>query len=197
MAEKKSKKIGFDLDDVLMSFSDSLREHFNLKYNKNVKRSDITSFYVEEFFDIDPTEARKAIDDFYHHEDHAQALPLEGSLDSIKKLSINNKLYIVTARPDLVKEITQKWLDKHFPNLFETIQYTNHHDKEKRRKKSEVAKELEIEIFIDDSLDNAKDISESGIPVLLFDTPWNQTEELPELVTRVYSWEEIFENLNK
>ena len=87
-------------------------------------------------------------------------------------------------------------INKHFPDLFKEIYFINYfHGAGKKRTKSEVCKELGIEIFIDDSLYHANDISSIGTPVLLLNTPWNQGEVKPP-ITRVYSWKEIVEKLS-
>src|SRR3989344_2457939 len=41
-----------------------------------------------------------------------------------------------------------------------------------KRTKVKVCKELGIEIFVDDCLENVNDVVNSGIPELLFDAPW-------------------------
>lgn len=196
-----SKNIGFDLDDVLLNFSDALREHMNRKYNKNVQREEITTFFVEEAFDISPKDARETIDDFFFHEDHLMAAPVHGSQEVIGRLSKNNNLHIVTAKPDILDSVTKGWLKEHFPDKFEVVYFANwfsggHEESKKKRKKSEICIECGTEIFIDDSLETAADVSSVGIPVLLFNTPWNQRENLPDNVTRVYSWEEVEKEIN-
>lgn len=40
-----------------------------------------------------------------------------------------------------------------------------------------------------------EDVANCGIPVLLFDAPWNQGEMKPP-ITRVHSWDEIVEILS-
>jgi len=185
------RKIGFDLDDVLLNFSDPLREYMNKKYSKSVLRSDITGFFTESIFGIGPEDTVKTIEDFFTHDDHINTLPVEGSRDVIKRLSQSNELHIVTAKPEHIKEITNIWLEKHFPGNFKQVHFANFFGSQMRRKKSEICLELGVDIFIDDSLDNAIDISDAGIPVLLFDAPWNQSENIPENVTRVYTWSDI------
>lgn len=194
---KKSKIIGFDLDDVLLNFSDVLRGHMNEKYKKNIGRNDITTFFVEDAFGITPQDARETIENFFFHDDHLKAVPIDGSQDVIERLSKENNLHIITAKPDTLNEITMQWLDKYFPNKFEAVHFANFFgDKEKKRKKSEVCLECGTDVFIDDSLETATDVSSVGIPVLLFDAPWNQKKNLPEKVTRVYSWDDIEKEIN-
>ncbi len=194
---RKPKKIGFDLDDVLLNFSDVLRDHMNEKYKKNVQRDEINTFFIEEVFGISPIDARETIDNFFFHDDHIRALPVNGSQEVIERLSENNTLHIITAKPDTLEEITKEWLSRHFPDKFEAVYFANWFaNNEKKRKKSEICLEQETDIFIDDSLDTAVDVSSIGIPVLLFNTPWNQRENLPHNVTRVYSWVDIEREIN-
>ncbi len=193
----KSKNIGFDLDDVLLNFSDILRDHMNEKYKKNVQRDEINTFQIEGHFGISSIEARETIDNFFFHDDHLKAIPIKGSQEAIERLSKSNNLHIITAKPDMLEQITKEWLDKHFPNKFKAVYFANWFIKnEKKRNKSEICLETGTDIFIDDSLDTAVDVSSVGIPVLLFDKPWNQKVDLPDNVTRVYSWEEIEREVN-
>ncbi len=198
MSKEKPKNIGFDLDDVLLNFSDALREHMNRKYMKSVNRDDITTFFIEEAFGISPIDARETIDNFFFHQDHIDAFPVDGSKDVIDRLSKANKLRIITAKPDILEGITKEWIDKHFPHKFENIHFANWFSKDKiKRKKSEICIEYNIDIFIDDSPETARDVSSVGIPVLLFDTPWNREEKFSDNnVTRVYSWDQIEKEIN-
>ncbi len=198
MDSNKKRKIGFDLDDVLLNFSDALRFHLNRLLKKDFERSDMTSFRVENVYGITGEEMRKIIDNFYLHDDHINAEPMEGAVESIKNLAEKNDLYIVTAKPDHLEKITLDWVNKYFPGIFKEIHFANHFNSLKKKKmKSQICTENGIEIFVDDALDNSLDLANKGIPVLMPDRPWNQTNDLPELIKRVYSWEEIMRELNK
>lgn len=193
----QKRKIGFDLDDVLLNFSDVLRGHLNEKYDKNVQRHEITTFMVEDAFGISSQDARKSIEDFFFHTDHLTASPVGGAQEAIERLSKNNSLHIITAKPDILEQITKEWLGRNFPDMFDAVYFANWFSKDKeKRNKSDICLECGTDIFIDDSLDTALDVSSVGIPVLLFDTPWNQRENLPTNVKRVYSWEEIEKEIN-
>ncbi len=193
----KNKNIGFDLDDVLLDFCDALLKHLNKKYNKDVKREEINSYFVEDFFDIPRSEGRALFDNFFFHNDHLQAVPVSGAQDVVERLSKDNDLHIITAKPEILKDITHEWLATHYLERFSSIHFANFFtDTHKKRKKSEICLENNIQIFIDDSYETAVDVSSVGIPVLLFDTPWNQNDHLPKGVKRIYSWEEIEMEIN-
>jgi uncharacterized HAD superfamily protein len=124
--------------------------------------------------------------------------PSEPSIEAIKELPRNNTLIVVTAREDAHIEITHAWLNLHLPDIFNSVIFTNHNhaDATKRRKKSEVCKEQNIDVFIDDSMSNVLDVSSVVKRVFLFDAPWNQGE-LPENAERVFGWDEIVEKLKQ
>ena len=64
------------------------------------------------------------------------------------------------------------------------------------RLKSDVCKELGVEVMIEDSLSQAKEIAPCVRKIFLLDCPWNQGD-LPMNVARVYSWDEIVEGLGE
>ncbi|KAF8942644.1 hypothetical protein BGZ47_006295, partial [Haplosporangium gracile] len=113
-------------------------------------------------------------------------------------------LVIVTARQQFVADLTKKFVDRHFPGIFESIYFANHFLTEQEKltfvskPKSVICRDVHAQLLIDDSLENALEVSKAGIPVLLFDLhgkyKWNQIEEgqqLPDKVTRVKSWKDI------
>lgn len=197
--KNNQKIIGFDLDDVLLAFNETINDWHNVQYGTDKKKEDFVSSGYANIWNCSEEEVAKRIFDFYISKEHLDSPVVEGSVEAIKELKAdNNKLYIITAKPDTLREEMETWLDKNFPNMFDGIYFTNQfHGKGLKRTKSEFCKDLGVEIFIDDFLHNAKDISDSGIPVLLFDAPWNQVGLENELITRVYSWKEIVEKINE
>lgn len=49
-------------------------------------------------------------------------------------------------------------------------------------------KNYNIEVFIDDSMKNCNQLSESGIKTYVFDTRINENIECDSKIKRVYSW---------
>src|SRR3984885_4276999 len=119
MQSKKSKIIGFDLDDILLEFDDPMREYHNVTYNTNLKREDSRIWNLWDRWDCTPEESVKRLQDFFAHEYHFNALPVSGSMRGIQTLKENNTLVIITAKPENLREKTLEWLDTHFPNMFE------------------------------------------------------------------------------
>jgi len=190
--------IGFDLDDVLLSFQDTMRQYHNETYGTNYTREQDNTWNLWERWNCTPEESVKRVRDFFAHESHHAAPPLPGSVDAIRALKQNHEFCIITAKPESFKEKTEEWLEKHFPNMFDKLVFTNaFHGDGKKRKKSEVCNELGVQIYIEDAMHNAQDVADNGIPVFLMDSPWNQGELPSPLITRVFSWDEIVEKINK
>ena len=187
--------IGFDLDDVLLNFNDALHPYHNSRYGTSYQIENITSFDLAKLWGVSEEEKNKRVLDFYSSPEHWDAEPVAGAVKGIKNLKQYHNLSIITAKPEELKDKTLEWLNKHFPKMFDGIHFVNHYGSGQRRGKGEVCNELAMEIFVDDSLDNVKDVANCGIPVLLFDAPWNQGEVKPP-ITRVHSWDEIVKILS-
>jgi uncharacterized protein len=190
-------RIGIDFDDVIFNLSDHLLKFFNDRFQTSFKRDEITAYEMRTLWNLNHEQEEKVIMDFCFSELHHGCLPVKGAIEAIKELSRNHTLIVVTARDDARIEMTHKWLDVYLPTMFDSVIFTNHNheDAGKRRKKSEVCKEQNIDIFIDDSMGNVLDVSSVVERVFLFDAPWNQGE-LPENAERVFGWDEILARLS-
>lgn len=185
--------IGFDLDDVLFDFIGPLIEWHNSTYGSTYTREDFFSYDFSKVWKCEGEDAIDRIWRFYHSEQHTQAQPLAGSVELLHTLKNKYRLVIITARPDSVEVMTRAWIDTYFYGVFESIVFANHfHNSSQKRTKSSICQELDVRLFVEDALHNAHDIAQSGIPVLLLDRPWNR-EEITGPITRVYSYETLFE----
>ncbi|OHB16575.1 MAG: hypothetical protein A2544_00995 [Candidatus Zambryskibacteria bacterium RIFOXYD2_FULL_43_10] len=183
--------IGFDLDNVLLNFSEALHAHHNATYGTKYKTKDVKFIELHKVWNCTEEEAKRRVFDFFGSQNHWSALPINGAVEGIQKLKHSHRLFVVTSKPEELREKTLEWLDRHFPKKFDEIHFTNqYYGNGPERTKGEVCKELGIEIFVDDFLHNVEDVANLGIPALLFNAPWNQGEVKPP-ITRVYSWDEI------
>jgi uncharacterized HAD superfamily protein len=194
--KKSGKIIGIDLDDTVLNFCDPFLAFHNVRRGLSYTRGHIKRFHIEEIWGCTRDEAIQMVHDFCHSDEHRNAVPVAGAVEAIADLAERHTLHIITAKPSLLKNETLAWIGKYFPEHFKDIHFTRdtisqelHH-----RKKSLIAQELGVELFIEDSLENALSIAAVDIPVLLLNEPWNQAD-LPPLVTRVHSWEEIVQKV--
>ena len=168
----------------------------NTVYGTKYRRSDICNFELQPLWGCSLNEVVQRINDFYNSTYHENLQPVLGAVESLEKLRQNNTLVLITSRPEHVRDVTEKLLQRYFLNFFNEIHFLGHYHgiQTRRQTKGEVCKNIGVEIFIDDSLEHAKTVCQEKIPALLFDTPWNQGT-LPENITRVFSWDEILEKL--
>lgn len=107
-----------------------------------------------------------------------------------------HKVILITARFDEVlddgffdiTEATTAWLEKH------QIEY----DKliVNAQNKGEVAKENNVDVFVDDSLKNCISVANKGIKTFIMDNRCN-TKSNAENVTRVFSWPHLEHEIRK
>ncbi len=97
-----------------------------------------------------------------------------------------NEIILITARSHTYPGQNEEFLKN------AGIPYTKLY--EKAKKKAEIAKEENIDLFIDDSVNNCKAVKNEKIKVLLFDAPFNEREKT---LKRVRSWKEVYSIINK
>jgi uncharacterized HAD superfamily protein len=188
------KIIGIDFDDVLMDFIPGLLSFLSRKLGKTIVKEDIGVFYFWETFGVSKEEAIELCEEYYFTEEHSKSLPVVGSREAIEKLSAFS-LQVITARPSFAEKVTTSWMLKHFKNNIDRFHFTNAFKSDQAVSKGVLAKELGISYFIDDAPHNALDVAAYGIPVFLFDAPWNKKMESHPLITRVTSWDEIVKHI--
>jgi uncharacterized HAD superfamily protein len=189
---KDTKVIGIDFDDVVVQTNKAMAMWHNRVYGTEYEREDISSYNLTSLWGCSQEEMLRRIHEFFLSPEHEATIPLDEVAESLEVLK-NRELHVITARDEEFKIATLLLAERHVPFLLDKFNFPN--TTTKKRTKSQVCLELGIEVFIDDHLDYARDVAASGIPVLLFDCPWNQTDDLPHNVTRVHSWKEILQKL--
>ncbi|MFO0743441.1 MAG: hypothetical protein U0469_00060 [Candidatus Paceibacterota bacterium] len=196
----KKLKIGVDIDEILAPFNNNFIDFLNKKINTNYKVENFSSYNIEEETGHTKEEIHELLDEFSISLNAKEMMPIFGAVESIFDLQKNDcELYAITARPVYIETETREWIEKHFSNHFKEIYHLgrSHKSEIKEINKGDISKELDIKIFIEDSLKNAFEISSHNIPVILLDKPWNQEENLPENIHRVKDWDEILQKIEE
>jgi 5'(3')-deoxyribonucleotidase len=198
--------IASDLDEVLGQFLKSFLKHYNTHNNTfhefhEFNSYDFTTILKRPYNEIQvEVKAYFNSDEFKHHYE-----PLPGAIDGFNELLELYDINVVTARPLYTEKDTSNWLQTHFDQFHAShLHMGNHHGEEgERRKKSQICKEINAQVLIDDCLEYALDCSEHGIDVVLFDWEgkygWNKLHpsapvtELPENIKRVTNWNEALD----
>lgn len=192
-------RIGIDIDDTI---TDTYEVLFNYAQRYNVEElhksaainmGKCTSHHYTSFMhNWNDDEASKFWRKYYL-EILGKVRPKTFAKEYISKLAENNEIYLITARFDddteSAKKVTEEWLKDHGIKYDKLIL--------KAEQKDIVAKENNIDIFIDDSFDNCQSVSNAGIKTYLMDSRTNRVlDESKENFSRVYSWAHLYQQLN-
>jgi uncharacterized HAD superfamily protein len=189
-------RIGIDIDGTLADFQENLLLHHNQKNGTSFQKKDITMYDMTTLFGWKKEEATKKFNEFYQTPLFQDLPIIDGAKEAIEKLSQKHELVIVTARPPELEEMTEKWLDENFGELFsEYIITTTYQKRGKHIPKAKICMDKKISCMIEDSLHFSFECAALGIRVFLLDRPWNQYPALPTHVERLYSWNEVVEKL--
>lgn len=187
-------RIGIDIDNVISNFNDELLKEY-LEHDKKLRNTGIINenphHITQGMFDW----TKEENDDFYYNniERIAKKLkPLSRAAEIISKLkNENNEIYIISSRDNgeytNPKEMTEKWLSDN--NIQYDVLILTY-----KGEKGKICKENNIDIMIDDSINNCKDVSEYGIKVLLMETRYNKHVTEFE---KVSNWREIYKKIKE
>ena len=184
--------IWVDCDEVLSETLDELLKYSPLK-GKWLQKSDITSY---ELYEVDKLwltkeEAVQIFFSFFESPEYYMCQPVSWAYEKLYEMKqAGHTLFVVTARKKPHEQLTRKRVESHFPWIFSDYLFMWQHT-ENEIPKSQLCKDKWIQLLIDDSIQNIKDINNVWIPWLLLDKPRNQWIENSELLHRVYSWDEI------
>lgn len=175
----KEKRFGIDIDGTV-TCPTSLIPFINKDFSLNITLNDIKKYDLSEALDI-PAER---FSDWFNKREPAiySSSPLaQGAKEVLLEWKKHFQLFFISARRSHLLEITEKWFNEQ-DILYDKIELIGSHDKIK------AAKQYNVDLFFEDKHDNAVSIhKELNIPVVLFNTPYNQ-DPVPSGVIRVDSW---------
>lgn len=176
-------RIGVDIDGVIADTFPLLVQELNAYFAVRFELKHVYDYDIYNVYGITPEE----VDQFNRDKGNIlieDPLPLEGAIYYLNLLSKEHIISLVSARSDRYYKQTEKWLQQ-YSISYDHLLLLGQHDKR------EICTRLAVDLFIEDSLKNALQLSGCGIPVILLDAPYNQGC-LPEGVVRRYNWEEIY-----
>jgi uncharacterized HAD superfamily protein len=188
MKAERTLTIGIDIDGTVTDPS-SIVPLMNESFGKNLRFDDCIDYNLATVYEISDEDFIRWLKT--NGERLYDVAPVHGNADQILRQWHNHhQLIYISAREEKHMPVTLHWFER-YQIPFHHIELLGSHDK------LAAAKKWQLDLFIEDRLENALQISESlRIPVFLFDTPYNQGE-LPDLVHRVRTWEEIAERMDR
>ncbi|MDI2588127.1 hypothetical protein OR571_13620 [Psychrobacillus sp. NEAU-3TGS] len=172
-------RFGIDIDGTV-TCPTSLLPHINEAFKCNLQLSDIKEYDLTKAFPVNEIE-------FYEWFKKSEATiyatsPIQPDAHAVLSAwKEKYELYFISARGENVMDVTLNWF-KEQELLYDHIELIGTHNK------IETARKHGVHVFFEDKHDNAVEINEElKIPVLLFNTPYNQ-QAAPKGVIRVNNW---------
>lgn len=192
-----SMRIAIDLDEVLADYINPFLEFYNSSYQTNFIKEQIVEYDWWKIFNCDREEMIQRAYRFYQTHNFRNLAPVQGSQEAISSLSKQHELFIVTSRPFDIAQETIAWVKKYFPDGFSGLYLTNNwsNNSSLANKKSDICRDLNLEIIIEDAPDTCYECAESGINVLVYDCPWNK-EIQHQKIQRIKSWADALKMIN-
>ncbi|WP_312473643.1 hypothetical protein [Neobacillus sp.] len=175
------KRFGMDIDGTI-TCPKSIIPYINKAFCMNIAYEEVDQYELTPFVNVPEEVFAKW---FSENEPiiYQGSPPAHGVIKVLNNWKKDHELYFISARSSYLLEVTEKWFLDH-RLTFDHIELIGSHDK------VETAKKHEVDIFFEDKHDNAVMIHEEcQIPVILFDTPYNQ-QPIPKGVIRVNDWKE-------
>lgn len=184
-------RIAVDIDEVLCP----MLKHLNKHYKRVYKKKDLPSAHPKQYnfakhYNISVHESKLLVKSFYDSSECLEMKPLDGSVNEIKRLKQKYKLGVITGRQYYGKDVTYKFLDTYFPDMFDFVICTNSYSLNgKELEKYKACQLMNCDILIDDSLENCKTIKNNDMtPILFGNYSWNS----PDCdMNHVYHWKEV------
>ncbi|ORE11612.1 hypothetical protein BCV72DRAFT_284297 [Rhizopus microsporus var. microsporus] len=202
------KLIAVDLDQTLCQTLDSLVEWHNDTYCTNFG---VTDFHTLDYWKVwggTREETYRKIREFYDSSYFDRIKPVKDfALEALKMLKKRHfQLVIITSRQQFIAEKTKKFIDRHYPGIFESIYFCNLYLTEREKleyiskSKSLICQEIGVDVLIDDSLEHALDCTRLNMNILLYDRQgkytWNH-HDLPPRINRVFNWKQVMAQFPK
>lgn len=186
--------IAVDIDEVLFPFVPNFVDYHNRLNGTSITADDFRTYRFEDDLGVSLEESIEHVYSF-NAADHSQIAPLEGTAEAITRLSERFNLNLVTARHPQFETNTLGWIDRHFPETFDSVTFIGYAAiMETPRTKAEICHEIGAIALIDDSPGHVNQCVEEGIQGILFgEYPWNRDCSLANGVVRCGSWTDVEE----
>ena len=187
-------RIGIDVDNVIVDFSEQFVIEFNKVTGKNIIRDDITEWSVTELFSnlYDDVDEALVLDILNRPSIALEAPYKESARETLIKMSKNKniEIVIITALHDELIEYRKFWFKKEFPNL----NYELHFE----QNKSNVHLNNPIDYIIDDGLHNLDNLSKyiAKENCICIEEPYNINSEYPTVKTLEEAYNYILQKEN-
>lgn len=198
----KKPLIAIDVDDVLAVEREGIRAFINNTYGLDLTIDDYSVpgpywGYWEHVWRVDEATGKEWYAAYLDSEAQAYHAVSEGAIDTLTALSDRYRFAVVTSRKDQTLDVTHRWLEQHFPNVFEQVEFVTLWDKDRKVTKAQICEHLGADFLIDDNIEHCTIAAEAGLRPLLFgEYGWNGATDLHSGIQRVFNWQQVLEYFN-
>ncbi|KAJ3218311.1 hypothetical protein HDU67_006083 [Dinochytrium kinnereticum] len=187
--------VAVDLDETLAVTHDAIIEYHNLRYGTRNRPDEFA-------WGCDSKECAARVVSFMQSDEwHSLIKPIPHALEVLLALREQYSFIIITSRPSCVEPTTRRFLNNHYPGIFDDIIFvggpgpsptptttttpqpsvalSTSSPSTSKRTKSQACHDIGATILVDDSIEHAVDCATNGIDVLLFDLDggygWNKS----------------------
>ncbi|MBU8707502.1 hypothetical protein [Bacillus subtilis] len=180
-------RLGIDIDGTITA-QDTFVPYLNRSFNLSISLNDMTDYDLTKLLNI----TQEEFWDWMNQNEviiYKEALLAQHAKQSLDLLKEEHKLIYITARRTHLTDITYEWFDRQNIHYDHIELVGGHH-------KVEAVKDHNIDLFFEDHHGNAMMIAkEAGIPVILFNSPYNQLP-IDSNIIRVNNWLEAVQWMN-
>ena len=183
--------IAFDVDGVLLNSQTPFLWYANQKYGTSYTFRDIRSFDFSSLFGISAHDLGEDFAAFFRSPTYTSLIrPFRGAQKYVRTLAQHHDLSVVTARPEEYVSLTAESLHAYFTGCFQGVHHTTEISFDQPANKAAACKEIGARILIEDSLENACEAMQQGVPAVLIRRPWNVQQRLPSSLRRT-TWPNV------
>lgn len=200
-------KVGVDWDDTSITHFELLIRYLNEVWGLKINYEEITGTSWGKKYGLGPNDENSIMYGFWHFrpEDgqppyYERGKPIDGATEGLAAIArIGGQSAVITARLKHQQAFTKSQMNRFFPGFFPLGDHysENPYHGGKGKTKPQIARKLGVDIAIEDSYYQARAYASAGIPVVLLEKPWNREYDLTEGMTRVPSWEQIVEQVQR
>lgn len=199
-------RIGVDLDDVVAVCCVPYLKRFAAEYGVELPDEDELGWHVLDHYESQvPARERDRFRRRTYDEGFFETLePYADATEALERIvNAGHEIHFITARAERRRVVTEQWLrQKGLLNYARTVRLKPRGDfrpdappgrydpYSSADYKVRVAKELHLDRFCEDDVVIAEMLAKAGVPVWLFDRPWNRELAHPN-IRRVNGWDEV------
>lgn len=183
-------RLAIDIDEVLMPFAKPMSKWRGYKMPTNKH-----AYVYTDMFNISEKESRSMVKEFYFSDEIKVIKPIPYSRRKLQEFRPKvKKIYAVTGRQSEARDITEEWLQKYFPDIFDDLIITNSYTINEVNK-ADICRSLDIDVIIDDMYSTCKMCKHAGTNAIHFSGfskkryNWCDHNDMS-----VIGWENIFIN---